>query len=382
MKTLKAAVIGTGYIGPAHIEAVRRIGGAEVVAVAEASQDLAEKKAELLGIPRAYGDYKKMIEREKPDIVDNCTPNPLHYKVNCDILKAGIHVISEKPLRMNTRESSALVKLAQKTGLVNAVNFNYRYYPLVQHASMMVRNNELGRVFAVQGTYIQDWLLYVTDWNWRIEPKFAGESRAMGDIGSHWFDLLRFLLDRKIIRVCADLLTVHETRKKPKANVETFSGKTLKPSQYELQKITSEDHGHVLVEFEGGVKGMVVVSQVSAGRKTHSVFEIYGTEKGNWWDHERPNEMMIGRRNEPNQLLFKDPVLIDPAVRDTAHYPAGHNEGYPTCVKNFCRNVYRHIRDPKRKIDYATFEDGHNANAVVAAVLKSHQSRKWVDVKY
>lgn len=381
MNKLRAGIIGTGYIGPAHIEALRRLGDVEVVAVAEANQELADAKAKQFNVPMAYGDYRKLIVDEQIDVIHNCTPNHLHYQVNCEILAAGKHVISEKPLAMDSKESAKLVRLAKKAGVVNAVNFNYRYYPIVQHAAMMVKKKELGRVFAVQGCYMQDWLLYDTDWNWRLEPKYAGKSRAIGDIGSHWLDLIQFLLGKKISRVCADLLTVHQYRKKPKVQVETFAGKALKPSQYMKKRITTEGHGHILVEFEDGTRGMLCVSQLAAGRKNHIVFEINGTAKNIWWDHERPNELMIGQRNQPNELMLKDAMLMDESIRDYAHYPAGHNEGYPTAVKNFCRNVYRHIRNRRRRVDFATFEDGHIANAIVDAVLKSSQSKKWVDVK-
>lgn len=382
MGKLKAGIIGTGYIGPAHLEALRRLGDVDIIAVAEANQDLANSKARQLSIPKAYGNYKKMITDEEIYVVHNCTPNHLHYQVNCEIIAAGKHVVSEKPLAMNSKESKKLVQLAKKAGVVNAVNFNYRYYPLVQHAAMMVKKKELGNIFAVQGCYMQDWLLYDTDWNWRLQPKFAGKSRAIGDIGSHWFDLIQFVLGKKIIRVCADLITIHNYRKKPKVQVETFAGKALKPSQYQKVKINTEGHGHILVEFEDGTRGMVCVSQLAAGRKNHIVFELNGTKNGIWWDHERPNELMIGHRNQPNELVLKDAMLMDGAIRDYAHYPAGHNEGYPTCVKNFCRNVYRHIRNRRRKIDFATFEDGYIANAIVDAVLKSNETQKWTSVKY
>ena len=376
MKTIHVGVIGTGYIGPAHIEALRRLGDVEVVAIAESNQNLAESKAHQLAVPRAYGDYHAMLAEADIDVIHNCTPNHIHYEVNCEILKAGKHVVSEKPLATTSSDAAKLVKLARKTGKVNAINFNYRYYPLVQHAAATAQKGELGRIFAVQGCYMQDWLLYDTDWNWRLDPKYAGESRAMADIGSHWFDLIQFVTGKRIVRVLADLVTVHEFRKKPKIQIETFAGKTLKPSQYQKVKIDSEDYGHVLVEFNDGTRGMVCVSQVSAGRKNHIVFELNGTEKSLWWDHERPNELMIGKRNQPNELMLKDPVMIDPSARDYAHYPAGHNEGYPSAVKNFCRNVYRYIREPKGKIDFATFEDGLNANLIVEAVLQSHSQKK------
>ena len=382
MKTLKASVIGTGYIGPAHIEALRRLGDVEVVAVAEANQKIADEKAKQLSIPKAYGNYKKMLADDTIDVIHNCTPNHMHYKVNCEILQAGKHVVSEKPLATTSADSAKLVKLARETGLVNAVNFNYRYYPIVQQAAAMVTNNELGKVFAVQGCYMQDWLLYDTDWSWRLDPKMAGRSRVMADLGSHWFDLIQFTTGKRIVAVFADLLTLHEYRKKPTVAIETFAGKERKPHQYKKVKIDTEGYGHVLVRFDDGTKGMACVSHVSAGRKNHIVFELNGTKQSIWWDHERPNELMIGHRNQPNELMLKDPVLMDSSVRDYAHYPAGHNEGYPTAVKNFCRNVYRHIRDRRRTIDFATFEDGHNANVIVEAVLESYQTQKWAAVRY
>lgn len=382
MKMLRTGIIGTGYIGPAHVEALRRLGDVEVAGLAEADQSLAKAKAEQLSIPKAYGNYKQMLADSDIDVVHNCTPNHMHYQINCEIMQAGKHVVSEKPLAMTAADSAKLVKLAKKTGLVNAVNFNYRYYPLVQHAAMMVKNKELGNVFAVQGCYMQDWLLYDTDWNWRLQPQFAGQSRVMGDIGSHWFDLIQFVTGKKIVKVFADLLTLHKYRKKPKGRIETFAGKALKPSQYTKVKINTEGYGHVLVGFSDGTKGMACISQLSAGRKNHIVFELNGTEKSVWWDHEEPNKLMIGHRNQPNELQLKDAVLMDESVRDYAHYPAGHNEGYPTAVKNFCRNVYRHIRDRRRKIDFATFEDGYNADAIVEAVLQSHKTQRWVTVKY
>jgi predicted dehydrogenase len=380
MKKINAGIIGTGYIGPAHIEALRRLGNVEVLAVAEANQELADQKARQLSINKAYGDYHDMINDPEIDVIHNCTPNFMHYKVNCEILEAGKHVISEKPLATTSEESGKLVKLAAEKGLVNAVNFNYRYYPLVQQAAAMVKNGELGNVFAVQGCYMQDWLLYDTDWSWRLDPKMAGTSRVMGDIGSHWFDLIQFVTGKRITEVFSDLLTLHEYRKKPTVAVETFAGKELTPDQYEKVKIESEGYGHVLVRFDDGTKGMACISQVSAGRKNHIVFELEGTKKAIWWDHERPNELMTGNRNVPNQLMFKDAVQMDDDIKDYAHYPAGHNEGYPTCVKNFCRNVYRHIADRSRKIDFATFADGHNADVIVEAVMKSHKTQRWEQI--
>ncbi|MFI4911928.1 MAG: Gfo/Idh/MocA family protein [Sedimentisphaeraceae bacterium JB056] len=380
MKKIKAGIIGTGYIGPVHLEALRRLGNVEIVAVAEANQKLADAKSKSLCIPDAYGDYRQMLNDKSLDVIHNCTPNFMHLQVNKDILNAGKHCVSEKPLGINSEESAELVELAKAKGLVNAVNFNYRYYPLVQQARAMVSNDELGQVFAVQGCYMQDWLLYDTDWSWRLDPEMAGQSRVISDIGSHWFDLIQFVTGKRIVKVFSDLLTLHEYRKKPKGEIETFSGKQLKPEDYEEVKIDSEGYGHILIQFDDGSKGMTCISHVSSGRKNHIVFELNGTKKSIWWDHERPNELTVGNRNEPNQLMLKDAVLMDDTVKDYAHYPAGHNEGYPSAVKNFCRNVYRYIAGESKEIDFATFADGHNADLIVEAVLKSHATGAWVKI--
>jgi predicted dehydrogenase len=380
MKKIKAGIIGTGYIGPVHLEALRRLGNVEIVAVAEANQQLADAKSKSLCIPDAYGDYRQMLNDKSLDVIHNCTPNFMHLQVNKDILNAGKHCVSEKPLGINSEESAELVDLAKAKGLVNAVNFNYRYYPLVQQARAMVSNDELGQVFAVQGCYMQDWLLYDTDWSWRLDTEMAGQSRVISDIGSHWFDLIQFVTGKRIVKVFSDLLTLHEYRKKPKGEIETFSGKQLKPEDYEEVKIDSEGYGHILLQFDDGGKGMTCISHVSSGRKNHIVFELNGTKKSIWWDHERPNELTVGNRNEPNQLMLKDTVLMDNSVKDYAHYPAGHNEGYPSAVKNFCRNVYRYIAGESEEIDFATFADGHNADLIVEAVLKSHATGAWVKI--
>ncbi len=226
---ISAGIIGTGFIGPAHVEAARRLGNIDIVAVAEANQELADAKAEAMSIPKAYGDYHALLADNEIQVVHNCTPNHLHFQVNRDILAAGKHVISEKPLAMNTDESRELVRLAEDSGLIHAVDFNYRYYPLVQHARAMIRSGEVGDIYAIHGSYLQDWLFLQTDWNWRLVPEFSGDSRAVADIGSHWCDLLQFITGQRITKVLADLRTIHKTRMKPKQEVETYTGKEIAP---------------------------------------------------------------------------------------------------------------------------------------------------------
>ncbi len=251
MTTIKTGIIGTGFIGPAHVEALRRLGFVEVAAVAERGDELAKAKAEQLSIPKAYGDYKKLLADPEIQVVHNCTPNHLHFAVNKEILAAKKHVVSEKPLAMTSAESRDLVRLAKEAGVVNAVDFNYRYMPLVQQARQMCQGaGDVGRIYAVHGSYLQDWLLLANDWNWRLVPELSGDSRAVADVGSHWCDLVQFITGMKIVRVMADLVTIHPVRKRPKVEVETYAGKVLRPEDLEDVKINTEDYGSILLEFD------------------------------------------------------------------------------------------------------------------------------------
>lgn len=381
---IQAGIIGTGFIGPAHIEAARRLGNVEFIALSEANDTIAQEKAATLSIPKAYGDYRQMLADPEVQVVHNCTPNHLHFETNRDILAAGKHVISEKPLAMTTEESTELVRLANESGLIHAVDFNYRFYPLVQHAREMVASGELGDVFSLHGSYLQDWLYLPTDWNWRLVPEFSGESRAIADIGSHWCDLMQFITGQTITKVFADLQTIHPTRMKPKKAVETYSGKELTPQDYEPQPINTEDYASVLFELSGGAHGVFTVSQVSAGRKNRLWFELDGSKCTLAWDQERLNELWIGHREKPNELLTKDPSLLHERAREYAHYPGGHPEGYPDGPKNLFRNVYRAVAcgEMPPQPDWSTFVDGHKEVAICEAILASSREEKWREVKY
>jgi predicted dehydrogenase len=382
-KKLKAGIIGTGFIGPAHVEAIRRLGYVEVAAVAERGQELAERKAAELSIPKAYGDYHQLLADPEIDVVHNCTPNHLHFEVNRDILAAKKHVVSEKPLAMDSTESRELVRLAEASGVVHAIDFNYRYMPLVQQARLMCQSaDDVGRVLAVHGSYLQDWLHKDTDWNWRLVPEMSGASRAVADIGSHWCDLIQFVTGLKIVRVMADLVTIHPVRKRPKVEVETYAGKVLKPEDMEDVPIETEDYASILLEFDSGMHGVLTVNQCAAGRKNRLYYEIDGSNCALAWNQEKPNELWVGRRDGPNQVIMKDPSLLYPGAREYAHYPGGHNEAYPDGPKNLFRNVYGFIAGERAGGDFATFVDGHNEIAICDAVLKSSQEKQWVTVEY
>ncbi|MET1031894.1 Gfo/Idh/MocA family protein [Domibacillus tundrae] len=385
MKKIKAGIIGTGFIGPTHIEAIRRLGFVEVVALAESNLESAEEKASALGIPKAYGDYREMLQDSDIQVIHNCTPNHLHFEINKEIILAGKHVLSEKPLAMSSKESAELLALAKEHKVVHGVNFNYRQFPIVKQLETMIQNGELGKVNLVHGSYLQDWLLFETDFNWRLAPEVGGKSRAIADIGSHWCDTVQYVTRKQIVEVFADLATVIPVRKKSISNVATFGAQNDQEEVYEDVPINTEDYASVLVRFEDGTKGVFTVSQVSAGRKNRLSFEINGSQHSAYWNQEEPEKLWIGHRNQPNEVLLADPVLFAPEARQAIHHPGGHNEGWPDALKNGMLNFYTFIREDKDPLsdpaNFATFEDGHLSMCITDAILESHQQQKWVKVK-
>ena len=372
MKKIKVGVIGTGFIGSAHIEASNE-------------KEKADKIADDFFISKSYKNWEELIEDKEVEVVHNCTPNNLHFKINKAAILAGKHVISEKPLTITSKESGELISLAKEKKIVNAINFNYRFYPLIQHAKRLFEKGEMGDVYLIYGHYLQDWLYYNTDYNWRLESNISGKSRAVADIGSHWCDLVQFITGLKIKKVFANLSTIHSKRKRPKQSVETFKSKEKLFNDYEEINIDTEDAGSVMLQFENGATGVFTVSQVSAGRKNHFWFEIDASKKSVSWNQEDPNQLWLGYREKGNEIIIKDPSLIDEEAKKYAHYPGGHPEGYPDGPKNLFINVYSFIRkgkDPlKDKKDFPTFEDGHWENKIVEAVLKSSKEQRWAEVQ-
>lgn len=384
-RTLKLGIIGTGFIGPAHVEAARRTALAEVVAVADVNDELAQKKAQELAIAKWYGDYRELLKNDDVEVVHICTPNFLHYTMSKEALLAGKHVVCEKPLAMNRKEAEELVELADKRNLVNAVHFNIRYYPLAREAHFMVKNGKVGKVFAMHGSYLQDWLFYDTDYNWRLEPELSGDSRAVADIGSHWLDLMEYISGDRVIEVFADFATFHKIRKKPLKPVETYAGKILRPEDYQDIPINTEDYASVLLHFKSGAHGVMTVNQVAAGRKNRLFFEIHGSECSLSWDSEKPNEMWIGRRDKANEVLMKDPSLLSEETRSIVSFPGGHNEGFPDTSKQMFKEVYRFILNGENERgvtpSFPTFRDGLREVILCEAILESARSGCWVKVE-
>jgi len=377
MKKLKAVIFGTGFMGRVHTENLRRLGNVEVVGIAGRTAAQARRLADELSIERPTGDYKELLADPGIDAVHVCTPNPEHFPMVMAALEAGKHVLCEKPLAVSVAEASQMLHLAHIKNLAHCTFHNLRYYPQVQNMRRLHEAGEFGEILAVQGTYSQDWLLYDTDWNWRVE---SGPSRAFADIGTHWCDMVEHITGLRIASLCADLQTFHKTRKKPRGSVETFSAKTVQRDDYEEVAVNTEDFGSMIFRLGDTARGSTTVSQVSAGRKNRLSVEIYGTKASAAWDGEKPDELWIGHRNEPNGLVVKDPSLLSAKASSYADLPGGHSEGYDDTFKQVFRRFYRTVADRNASVEYPTFEDGLRQLNILDAVLKSSQSRAWANV--
>ncbi|HEX7473595.1 MAG TPA: Gfo/Idh/MocA family oxidoreductase [Candidatus Limnocylindrales bacterium] len=374
-----AVVIGTGFIGTVHVEALRRI-GVQVRGVLGSSPERGEQRAAQLGVARAYPSLEAVLADPAVDVVHVTSPNHLHVPQASAILAAGKHVVCEKPLAMTAAESATLVERAARSGRVNAVNFNIRFYPLNQHLREEVAAGALGDVRFVTGHYFQDWLLHATDWNWRLEPDKGGSLRAVGDIGSHWLDLTSFITGQPIVAVMADLATFVEARQEPRGPVESFS--TERTTDTVTRAMRTEDVATILLRFANGARGVVAVSQISAGRKNSLRYEIDGSEAAAAWDSERPEELWIGHRDRPNELLLRNPALMGPAGRAAAALPGGHVEGFGDTFGALFRAIYADVAEgrPAARPPYATFADGHDEMLVNDAIAESARLARWVGV--
>jgi predicted dehydrogenase len=376
---LRAAVIGTGFVGRAHIEALRRL-AIPIQGVLGSSFARTEESCQALGIARAYQTMEELANDETLDVVHVCTPNHLHFQESELALRAGKHVMCEKPLAMNTQETAALVELARQQRRVGAVTYNLRYYPLCQEARALVEQGTIGEPQIAHGSYLQDWLLYPTDWNWRLEPERGGAMRAVADIGTHWLDLICWITGRNVKELCADLATVIPVRQRPKGPVETF--KKTDNLATAPEGMSTDDYGSILLHFEDGLRGVLTVSQVSAGRKNRLWFEIDGSEGSLAWDQEQPNVLWIGSRREANRWLIKDPSLMSPQARGYAAYPAGHVEGYPDTFVQLFKDLYGYIDagDFQAQRSFPTFETGHYEVGLCELIALSARERRWVEV--
>ena len=381
VKPIKTAIFGTGFMGRVHLEAVRRLESVEAVAIAGRNVEAARRLGAGFSIPTITTDYREVLRDPAIDAVHICTPNAQHFPMVKDALQAGKHVLCEKPLATSVEEGEQLVALAARKELRNCVCHNLRFYPMVQQMRAMREAGDIGEILVVQGTYFQDWLLYDTDWNWRVDAKAGGPSRCMADIGSHWFDLAEHVTGLRVTSLCADLQTFHPARKQPKQSAETFANKLLGPEDYIETAVETEDFGAVIFHMGAPARGIVTASQVSAGRKNRFNIEIYGTRSSVAWNQERPDELWVGHRDTGNEIFIKDPSLLKPGARSYADLPGGHSEGYDDTFKQIFRRFYASIATPDATPEYPQFVDGLRQLTILDAVIQSHQTRAWIDVR-
>ncbi|ANE46199.1 dehydrogenase [Paenibacillus swuensis] len=370
MEDIRVGIIGTGFSATFHLEALRRLNYVKVIAIAGTSLVKARQCADQYGIPKAYGDAMELIRDPEVEVIHNCTSNEVHFKYNKEVLLAGKHLLSEKPLAMRSSETAELADLANRSPGISGVCFIYRHFPMVTQARQMLANGEYGKVHLMCGGYMQDWLLHKTDYNWRLHPDKSGVTRAIADIGSHWCDLTQYILCRKITEVFADLQIVHPVRYGPDQAPITVS---------------TEDCGSVLVHFEDGIKGVFTVSQVSAGSKNKLTFDLSAEHGSLRWDQESPNQLWVGRRDVPNFHMDRDPLILGADALSYIHYPGGHQEGWPDGVKNLFLSFYNRIQDRKQgeekaQYGFATISEGHGIMKIIDAIVESHRTRSWVTV--
>jgi len=379
-------VIGGGFIGPVHVEALRRI-GVDVVGLLGSSPARAQAMADALAIPRVYRDLDELLGDDRVGAVHVASPNSCHFEQARRVLESGRHLVCEKPLATSSRETSALCTLAEaRRSQAAAVNYNIRYYPLCREIRERIAGGALGRVLSVTGSYVQDWLLYPDDYNWRVEPDGHTNLRAVADIGTHWMDLAQYLIAMPIRAVNADLATFHPCRYKPTGPRDTFSGSN-KPGELRSVReveITTDDHAAVLLRFDRGARGAFHVSQVTAGRKNRLTIEIAASEGSLSWDSESPNRLWIGARKGPNHLLERDPALLGESAASLCHYPGGHSEGFPDTFKQLFFDVYGWITSARRSGQPPTFPtlaDGDHEVRLCEAIAQSAAVQAWATVQ-
>ena len=385
MERIRIGIIGMGYIGVSHIEACRRIGFVEVVAVADTNYELAKAKADEYSIPKCYATVEQLLADPDIDAVHDCTPNFLHAEINEKIIRSGKHIFSEKPLARSSEETKRVLDLLKEyPDTVAGVNFNYRMNPQLQEMKARVQSGQCGKVLLVHGSYLQDWLLYETDYNWRIEPEISGPSRCIADIGSHWMDSIQNITGAKITEVFADLVTVFPTRKKAKTQVETFSHNDGE-IEYEEVPVNTEDYGAVMIRLDNGASGVFYVSEVSAGRGCYINIEVDGAKESYEWNQQRCDEMWVGRRDGANCLELRNPNSLSPNAAQYTYLAKGHPEGWNDAFKNNFMAFYTFIRDGKKlgtdKPDFATFEEADYIVRLTEAIIESSKTKQWVKVK-
>jgi len=383
MKTIKVGLIGTGYIGMVHLDMLRRLGGVEIAAVADPNAELARAAADKFGIGRVYGDADALIADPEIEVVHDCAPNNVHFDINAKAIRAGKDLLSEKPLALDSRESAELLSLASKHGTLTAINFCYRYYPVVQEAAARARRGDLGDVRAFVGHFLQDWLFFETDYSWRLDPKVAGNANVVADLGSHWFDLVQFITGQKIVEVMAELHTCLPKRRRPKGGVLSFGAGAAGES--EEVAISLDDYASLFLKLGNGARGNFTTCQAAAGRKVDIEIQVFGSKESYAWSHVHPNALWIGHREKANEVFYESSQQQTGDTRKYATLPTGHPMGYHDAVLNLLRDYYEAVAAKRAgkpfKADFPDFRTGHEMMCVIDAAVQSDRSGGWVKVR-
>jgi predicted dehydrogenase len=384
MEKIKVGLIGTGYIGLVHLEVLRRIGNVEIIAVADIDKSLADQASQKYNIPGTYYRPEDLIGDGEIQVVHNCSPNHVHFELNKKIIEKGKQLLSEKPLSINSVQSAELLNLAQKYNTVTAIDFCYRYYPVVQEAAARVRRGDLGGVRAFSGHFLQDWLFYDTDYSWRLDPAIAGEANVIADLGSHWCDLIQFITGQRISEVMAELHTCIPKRKKPRQATLAFS--TKKDVEYDEVDIPVDDYASMFIRLENGATGNFTTCQVAVGKKVDIEFHIFGSKESYSWSHLRPNELVIGHRDEANEVFYESSGLQTGGTGKYMTLPTGHPMGYHDAIYSLFKDFYDAViaqkQGKKREVALPDFKTGHEKMCIIDAAIKSGKSGRWVKVIY
>lgn len=378
MKVYRAGVVGTGFVGQIHIETLRRLNNVEVVALADNVS--AKAAAERMNVPNHYADYRQMVDEQGLDVLHICTPNNTHFEIAMYALEHGVNVVCEKPMTTSVEEAEILAAKVKETGLTMAINFHNRFYPMTNHLRNIIRDGDLGDIFSITGSYTQDWLLYETDYSWRLSSAESGKTRAVADIGSHWMDLVEFASGQKITSVLADFTTIHPTRKKPNRQVLAFSTERFGENDYTDMPINTEDCASVMFRFSNGAKGSAFFSQVIAGKSVDIDVLIGGYKKSAQWKSESCNKLTIGNRDSFCEVLEKGFATVHKDTRPLVAYPIGHLEGFPDAFKQCFTQVYNSLEDADAPCDFATVEDGLHEMKLCDRIFESNAKQQWINV--
>jgi len=381
----KVGVIGTGYIGLVHLEMLKRLNDVEVIAIAEADRNHADEIGKKFRIKKVYYNPEDLINDPEVGVVHNCTPNQFHFTLNKLAILGGKDILSEKPLSLSSEESGILMDLAEKNNTVTAVNFCYRYYPVVQEAAARIANGSLGEIRALMGHFLQDWLFFDTDYSWRLDPKYSGKANVIADLGSHWCDLVHFVTGRKIVEVMAELHTCIPQRKKPVKAGQTF-GAAGNDSEFEIVEVPLDEYASLFIKLDNGARGNFTTCQVAAGHKVDLELKIFGSQQSIEWSHKNPNAIQLGNRDKGNETFYESAQLQTEETRKYAALPTGHPMGYHDAVFNLFRDFYQAVGEKRQNkkpgIKLPGFKDAHQIMCIVDAAIESNQSGRWEKVRY